>query len=66
MKISNLVLFAGTSVLASGAQQAPLFDESSRVTEPEFYQFRHPIRKVAIIGAGVGYASYCRLVVAVN
>ncbi|KJA22324.1 hypothetical protein HYPSUDRAFT_41185 [Hypholoma sublateritium FD-334 SS-4] len=53
MKLS-ILFFAGTSVLASVAQQTPLFDESTAATEPEFYQFKRPIRRVAIIGAGVG------------
>lgn len=63
MKISSFMFFAGTSVLASVAQQAPLFDENSRASEPAFYQFKRPIRRVAIIGAGVGYV-FVRLLMA--
>ncbi|KAF9477391.1 FAD/NAD(P)-binding domain-containing protein [Pholiota conissans] len=45
-----LILLSATHVLASFADQTPLSSNKN----DEYYQFKRPIRKVAIIGAGVG------------
>ncbi|KJA15537.1 hypothetical protein HYPSUDRAFT_149012 [Hypholoma sublateritium FD-334 SS-4] len=55
MKISNFVLFVGISVISSFAEQIPLsYDASSTISEPEYHTFKRPVRRVAVIGAGVG------------
>lgn len=47
--------FAGTVVLASVATQTPLSNTNDPYSSmSEYYEFKHPIQRVAIIGAGVG------------
>jgi hypothetical protein len=53
MRISSLALVIAAPVLASFVDQTPLTYDTS--ANDEYYKFKRPIRKVAIIGAGVGY-----------
>lgn len=53
MRISSLALFVAAPVVASFADQTPLTYETA--ANDEYYKFKRPIHKVAIIGAGVGY-----------
>ena len=52
MKFTSLTFLAITPVLASCLAQLPLVYHD--FPTGEHYQFKYPIRRVAIIGAGVG------------
>ncbi|KDR73278.1 hypothetical protein GALMADRAFT_728139 [Galerina marginata CBS 339.88] len=55
MRISSLGFLAITPLLAGCSDQTPLgFESSFSDHPPDYYKFKHPIKKVAIIGAGVG------------
>ncbi|KAF8953876.1 hypothetical protein BDZ97DRAFT_572300 [Flammula alnicola] len=55
MKVSSLLFLVITPVLAGFSDQTPLAYESlANGGSPDYYQFKRPIRRVAIIGAGVG------------